>query len=263
MRLLHVTDFHFRRPWHDWLVNVAQSYDAVAFTGDLLDMFPSAATDLYAQARWVRDWLKTFPVPIFLCSGNHDWWTAEIPVNDPFLCGGWLRQVAREGVYPDGSNLLFLGHRFICTPWIEKPLCMSTEPTVLLVHAPPLGTAVSSDLGHEVGDPDVADALRTLPPGSLVLSGHIHFPLVCPRRRDLVLQSRRHVFRRGAEPHRHRYVGSHRGPPRGRAYFPAAAAWRFTRRLPGNRRRSPRVVRAPLRQPAAPDFHPADRAAKR
>jgi Icc-related predicted phosphoesterase len=47
---------------------------------------------------------------------------------------------------------------------------------VVLVHAPPLATPISSDLGREVGDPDVAVAVRQLPPGSLVLSGHIHDP---------------------------------------------------------------------------------------
>jgi len=31
-------------------------------------------------------------------------------------------------------------------------------------------------LGREVGDPEVATAVLTLPPGSLVLAGHIHDP---------------------------------------------------------------------------------------
>ena len=49
-------------------------------------------------------------------------------------------------------------------------------PAVILVHAPPLGTPLSSDLGREVGDPEVAAAVLKLPAGSLVLSGHIHNP---------------------------------------------------------------------------------------
>lgn len=48
---------------------------------------------------------------------------------------------------------------------------------MLLVHAPPLATPISSDLGREVGDSEVAAAVGKLPVGSLVLSGHIHDPL--------------------------------------------------------------------------------------
>ena len=176
MLLLHVTDFHFRRRWYDWLAREARHYDAVAFSGDLRDLFPNVRNGLYEQARWVRDWLQDFPVPLFVCTGNHDCWTSEIPVNDPFLHGGWIQQAARPGVCVDRTNIFFGGHRIICTPWAEAPLVPGSDPTILVVHSPPFATSISSDLGRDVGDPDVTSAVLQLPAGSLVLSGHVHHP---------------------------------------------------------------------------------------
>jgi 3',5'-cyclic AMP phosphodiesterase CpdA len=176
MRLLHVTDFHYRSIWFEWVRAQAFAYDACCFSGDLLDMFPSTPTDLHRQARWVRDWLRDFPRPMFVCSGNHDWWTVEPPLVDTDTRGGWLRKAARPGVSVDGSEVKLDGCRFVCCPWASTPAVTGTDPVVLLVHAPPAATPVSSDLGHEVGDLDVAAAVMTLPPVSLVLSGHVHHP---------------------------------------------------------------------------------------
>jgi len=176
MRLLHVTDFHYRTAWFTWLQRHAEAFDTCCFSGDLLDMFPSAPTNLHRQARWVRDWLRDFPRPIFVCSGNHDWWTVESPLVDTDAQGGWLRKAARSGVSVDGADIEFGDFRFVCCAWACAPAVTGNAPVVLLVHAPPAATPVSSDLGHEVGDPDVAAAVMTLPPMSLVLSGHVHYP---------------------------------------------------------------------------------------
>jgi hypothetical protein len=37
--ILHVTDFHFRKKWYEWLARRAADYEAVCFSGDMLDMF--------------------------------------------------------------------------------------------------------------------------------------------------------------------------------------------------------------------------------
>jgi predicted MPP superfamily phosphohydrolase len=49
MRILHVTDFHFRKHWFQWVEKVASNYDAVCFTGDFLDGL--RARELNAQIR--------------------------------------------------------------------------------------------------------------------------------------------------------------------------------------------------------------------
>jgi len=176
MRILHVTDFHFREQWFHWLAAQALHYDVCCFSGDLLDMFPGSRIGLRPQTRWVRDWLREFPGCLYVCTGNHDWWPSDERVVDNDADGGWLRKAARPGVMVDGASECRDGYRFVCCPWAHTPVVEGEEPAVLLVHAPPLATPISSDLGREVGDPDVAVAVRQLPPGSLVLSGHIHDP---------------------------------------------------------------------------------------
>lgn len=176
MKLLHVSDLHFRKYWFEWAAAQAAHFDAVCCSGDLLDVFPNASTGLRAQSKWMRAWLKDFPGKMYVCSGNHDWWPTQEHISDNDTQGGWLRKAAGPNVRIDGTSEIFGGHRFVCCPWFGVPEVPGPEPAVVLVHAPPLGTLLSSDLGHEVGDPEVAAAVMMLPAGSLVLSGHIHDP---------------------------------------------------------------------------------------
>lgn len=176
MRLLHVTDFHFRQHWFHWLAQEAAHYDACCLTGDLLDLFQGSQTGLRTQIRWVRDWLREFPAPLYVCTGNHDWWPRDAAVVDMHAEGGWLRNSARPGLVLDGASDHRGGYRFTCCPWAHTPAIETVVPSAVLVHAPPLATPVSSEMGNEVGDPDVAAVIGRLAPGSLVLSGHVHQP---------------------------------------------------------------------------------------
>ena len=114
MRLLHVTDFHFRERWFHWLAAQAGRHDVCCLSGDLLDMFPGSRIGLRQQARWVRDWLKVFPGVIYTCTGNHDWWPSDDRVVDNDADGGWLRKAARPGVMVDGASEWRDGFRFVC-----------------------------------------------------------------------------------------------------------------------------------------------------
>lgn len=176
MKLLHVSDLHFRVHWFEWVAAQAAQFDAVCFSGDLLDVFPNASTSLRDQSKWMRAWLGNFPGRMYVCSGNHDWWPPQEHVSDNDTQGGWLRKAAGPKVRVDGTAEIFQGYRFVCCPWFGVPVAPGPEPAVILVHAPPLGTPLSSDLGREVGDPEVAAAVMKLPVGSFVLSGHIHDP---------------------------------------------------------------------------------------
>ena len=176
MRILHVSDFHFRQRWFHWLTAEAAHHDIVCFTGDFIDIFPGGTTTVRQQARWVRDWLREWPGRLYACSGNHDCWPQSEHATDTDADGGWLKKMARPGVAVDGTAECSDGFRFVCCPWGRTPRVEANMPVILLSHAPPLGTGVSLDLGREVGDPELAEVAAKLPVGSMVLSGHIHNP---------------------------------------------------------------------------------------
>ena len=201
MRILHVTDFHFCQPWFEWLGSHASEYDAVCFTGDFVTLFmdpqlfgtdskPSSLTRLMrttrvsnmrAQVRWIRDWLSNWPskTPLFLCSGNHDYWPQQEHFIDTDAEGGWLRNARRPGIiWTDGSEpTLIATHRFLCVPWGRTPNPQTTEPHIVLVHAPPANTDVASKRGNDAGgDIEVTQAAQGFPPGSILLCGHVHQP---------------------------------------------------------------------------------------
>ena len=87
----------------------------------------------------------------------------------------WLQTMRRQGVTVDGENEVFNGWHFFCKPWVG-----GTPPPgqrlVMLAHAPPEGLRVSAERFGGGGDFEVSQILRTLAPGSLVLSGHVHSP---------------------------------------------------------------------------------------
>ena len=177
MMLLHVSDFHYRRPWFDWLRSRAVDYDAVCFTGDLLDLGLGPKVEIHDQACWARIWLNAWPAttPLFVCSGNHDWWLDD--GDDAAAEGRWLSKARRRGVAVDGDTKIADGRRFVCTPWLSSPEVKGSEPVVLLTHAPPGACSISKKQGGgDFGDTDVACFARQLEQGSIVLSGHVHHP---------------------------------------------------------------------------------------
>lgn len=180
MKILHVTDLHFRQDWFAWIERISSEVAAVCVTGDLLtDDSRTTTWKLRDQANWVLGWIEDFPrsVPLFLASGNHDWFLDE-EGNDRYAEGRWLEQVrGRPGVAIDGDVRVYRGFRFVCASMWGAPEIDGSEPTVLLAHLPPHGTAVARDsAGVDVGDRGIAVVARSLPAGSLVLSGHQHNP---------------------------------------------------------------------------------------
>jgi Icc-related predicted phosphoesterase len=178
MRILHVSDLHFRRSWFEWLAGQAERHDLVCISGDLLDGSPTAPKPLDEQVRWVLRWLANFPARLAVCTGNHDWWKADGTENDPLAEGRWLRRSRRNAVIVDGEATEIDGWNVACLPW----RCANERPPdgrfIVVTHTPPWGTEVSSDAqtGIDHGDDGVrvlAEAARTR---GLVLSGHVHRP---------------------------------------------------------------------------------------
>ena len=180
MRILHVSDLHYNWPWFKWVQRAAPKYSAVCFSGDFADMF-NLETPGEQQAGKVHEWLAGFSTPIFVCSGNHDWAPAKAVelANTNFL------RSKNPAVRSDGTDELFLGYRFVCLGWGEMSKDLSGDvPVVLLSHAPPGETRLGKSgpgMG-DLGELGVRAATESLPPRSIVLSGHVHEPEVwCER----------------------------------------------------------------------------------
>ena len=180
MKLLHVSDLHFRAPWFDWVAGHAPDFDAVCIAGDLLDMFRTDQTSLRTQATWVRDWIRAYSGPLFVCTGNHDWWDERGGVdNDAF--GGWLDKMQSTTVTVDGHWATCAGYQIYCQPygapvfWPEA--CVGKW--ILLQHVPPALAATAVGAGGDVrnGCADLAGTLTAAQrPPWIVLSGHLHKP---------------------------------------------------------------------------------------
>lgn len=167
MRILHLTDFHFRQPWFAWAAKVAPDYDLVALTGDLLRCLGSSSTR--TQTRWLKAWIAEFPGRLALCSGNHD---------EP---ADWLHAVSRPNLLVDGGHMHLGSWTIESVGWGKMPT-MGGPRHITLIHCPPAqsATAISWYDGSDWGDFELGQWLATTPAQKrprLILSGHEHTPL--------------------------------------------------------------------------------------
>ncbi|MBW7893747.1 MAG: metallophosphoesterase [Opitutaceae bacterium] len=170
MRILHVTDFHYHQPWFDWLSRNAVDFDAVALTGDLLDL--SKREPIERQIAWVQHWIREFPGQLMICSGNHDALEGD--------SAAWLARGATNKVLVDGQHLALGAWSFEAVGWGSLPSC-GGENQIALVHCPPeqAETAIHLDEATDWGDFELHELLVRGPAAlrpRLVLSGHVHRP---------------------------------------------------------------------------------------
>jgi len=163
MRILHVADLHFRKPWFAWVAEQAPHYDAVVIAGDLLNTVAKHETPLVVQADWVAGWIRACPGKLLLVSGNHDYEYRE---------ASWLKRDLRPGVFVDGQTTQIGGYKVSLLGWAPSPI--PREADILIVHAPPTGLTISLNAkGRDGGWSSTREAVERLQPG-LVLSGHVH-----------------------------------------------------------------------------------------
>jgi Icc-related predicted phosphoesterase len=175
-RILHVTDFHYRRHWFEWLSQEARKFDLVAFSGDLIDGFPHSKTPLREQVLWVSDWCRALPCQLVTCSGNHDVVAVEGRPESAESAGRWLSDLRQPGrIFVDCDDVDVCGFRVLVWPWSGRfSPTPDGRPTLLVSHAGPAYSSVSkSELG-EFGDVSVEGFLRGLTAPSWALSGHVH-----------------------------------------------------------------------------------------
>ncbi len=183
MRILAVTDLHYKLPHYDWLVGAAGGVDAVAISGDLLDIVNPVPIDV--QAVVMSDYLSKLAdrATVFAASGNHD---LDGPGARGEQVAGWLQRLLDNRVHTDGSSTDLGDVRVTVCPWWDGPLTREQvaaqlaaaavdrpERWIWLYHAPPAGTPLCNDGRREFPDHDVAGWIEEFQP-DIVFSGHIH-----------------------------------------------------------------------------------------
>jgi hypothetical protein len=78
MRLLLTADLRYRLSWFKWLDAQAVHYEAIAISGDLLDVFYKAPVKRQVQRTTTLLRSLATKSKVILCSGNHD--TIDIPL---------------------------------------------------------------------------------------------------------------------------------------------------------------------------------------
>ena len=198
MKLLLTADFHFHKPWFEWLLRVADRYDLICVAGDLLDMFHSDG--VVPQLIYVYEWMQAMTklqIPIALCSGNHD-----LPGNQPILVPGvsirkdklpilgefakhrrWLHALKMNHlVAVDDDSKIFRSRTgesltVVCLPYAADghvdPLDPAARPCLILHHEPPAQTLIAEP---KSGSREFGLAVARQQP-TWTMSGHVHFTL--------------------------------------------------------------------------------------
>jgi Icc-related predicted phosphoesterase len=183
MRILVVSDLHYRLPHYDWLVGASSDVDAVALVGDLADVVSPVPHEVQTVVLATYLGRLAERTPVFAASGNHD---LDGPGEHGEQVAGWLRRVDLEGLYVDGASVDVGDTRFTICPWWDGPVTREEVAAQLaaaavdrparwvwLYHAPPAGTVLCHDGRRTFPDQDLADWIAEHEP-DVVLCGHIH-----------------------------------------------------------------------------------------
>jgi Icc-related predicted phosphoesterase len=183
VRLLAVTDLHYRLPHYDWLVQQAAEADVVSISGDLLDIVTPVPVE--AQAAVVSQYLSRLAAATRLVasSGNHD---LDGPGGNGEQEAGWLRRLDVPGLHTDGTSLDLDDVRLTVSGWWDGPQSEAAVGAQLeaaavgrpsrwiwVYHSPPAGTRLCFDGRREFPDASLAAWIGRFEP-DVVLCGHIH-----------------------------------------------------------------------------------------
>jgi Icc-related predicted phosphoesterase len=183
VRILVVSDLHYRLAHYDWLVRAADDVDVVAVVGDLADVVNAVPHTV--QTVVLRKYLGLLAEKaiVLAASGNHD---LDGPGEYGEQVAGWLRASGGDNVHVDGMSFDTDATRFTICPWWDGPLTRQAvadqlaaaavdrpDRWVWLYHSPPAGTVLCHDGRREFPDHDLAAWIEEHGP-DLVLCGHIH-----------------------------------------------------------------------------------------
>lgn len=187
MKLLLVSDLHYRLRQYDWLKAVASDatlgIDVVVIAGDLLDI--RSAVPIDAQAIAVTVQLRSLGVhtTVVSSSGNHD---LDARDDSGEKTARWLSRTGTESVHVDGESLCIGDVLFTVCPWWDGPRGREHLDTrfaadarkpkrhwVWVYHSPPSGSPLSWDGRRDYGDDALASWIAEYQP-DVILTGHIH-----------------------------------------------------------------------------------------
>ena len=183
MKILAVSDLHYRLPHFDWLVGAAKDVDVVAVVGDLADVVSPVPHAV--QSVVLQKYLGALAdhATVLVSSGNHD---LDGPGEHGEQVAAWLRSSGTEQIHVDGTSIDIGDTRFTICPWWDGPVTRQhvddqlaaaavdrPERWVWLYHSPPAGTVLCNDGRREFPDHDLAAWIEQHSP-DLVLCGHIH-----------------------------------------------------------------------------------------
>jgi Icc-related predicted phosphoesterase len=183
MKILVVSDLHYRLKQYDWLLRSVPGYDLLVIAGDLLDMGGFASID--AQIVVVLKYLSQLQqrVPLLVCSGNHD---CDDKNQAGEFVATWLHKAQGEQVWVDGQSVPLQGDLYTACPWREGPVsrqdvaqCLEQERAqarkrwLWLYHAPPDQSPLSWTGSRHYGDAFLRDYIERYKP-DFVFGGHIH-----------------------------------------------------------------------------------------
>jgi Icc-related predicted phosphoesterase len=183
VRILALSDLHYRLPHYDWLVRAADEVDVIALVGDLADVVN--AVPFEAQVVVLEKYLGILAdkAVVLASSGNHD---LDGPGEAGEQVAGWLQRAAADRVHVDGSSFDVDDTRFTICPWWDGPLTQQGVDALLeaaavdrpsrwvwLYHSPPAGTVLCRDGRREFPDHELATWIARHQP-DLVLCGHVH-----------------------------------------------------------------------------------------
>lgn len=182
MRLLLVSDLHYKLRQFDWLGS-ASDVDVVVIAGDMLDIRSYVPLD--AQAIAVSAQLRSLAdrTTVIASSGNHD-----LDARDPAgeKAATWLGRVQERNLVTDGASTVIDGTLFTVCPWWDGPRGQADLDArlradadreksrwVWVYHAPPAGSPLAWDGRRDFGDTALVDWVAKFQP-DVVLTGHIH-----------------------------------------------------------------------------------------
>lgn len=183
MRVLAVTDLHYRLPLYDWLIGAAGDADVLAISGDLLDIATPVPHDV--QALVTSNYLARLAAEgvVLACSGNHD---LDGPGPTGEQTAAWLQSVGADGVHVDGASLDIDDIRFTVVGWWDGPLTQAQTGELIaraahdrprrwvwVYHAPPARTRLCYDGRRSFPDESLTTWIEQYGP-DVVLCGHIH-----------------------------------------------------------------------------------------
>jgi Icc-related predicted phosphoesterase len=183
VRILAVSDVHYRLKHYDWLVEAGRSADVVVLAGDLADVASPVPVEVQAVVlQGYLDRLAERSV-VVAASGNHD---LDGPGEHGEQVSSWLRERRPGAVHTDGASADVGDVRFTVCPWWDGPATREAVAAQLraaavdrpatwawVYHAPPAGTVLCRDGRREFPDHDLAGWIAELEP-DWVFCGHIH-----------------------------------------------------------------------------------------